>query len=295
MSTRIGFIGLGNMGGAMVRNLCRAGHQLFTYARSESRYEALADISFTKLPSPREVFATCPVVMLNVTATPDVHDLLLGSEGAINHAKAGTTVVDFSTIDGAAVKHMAAKLQSRQIDLIDCPVSGGTAGAQAATLTMMAGGNPTAFERVKPLLTHLGKTIRHVGPSGAGQAIKAANQMSMCIQLVGIAEAFLYAREQGADLRACYELLSAGLAGSKVLDWVGPHIVEGFSRPATIEARLHAKDITMVANSAQLQGLSLPLLQTTAKLLEEMMQAGLGNRDTSQLLHIIDRHLKNSQ
>lgn len=288
----VGFIGLGQMGGPMVSHLLEAGYSVHAWARNPARYDSLPVSGLVRMPSQEELFKHCSLVFLNVTTTDDVEALLFGPSGVASHAQPGTLVVDFSTIDSKAAAAFAEKLSSLGIEFIDCPVSGGSAGARAASLTMMAGGSKQAFEKAIPYLMHLGKTVRHVGPAGAGQAIKAANQMSMCIQLAGIAEAFNYAREQGADLQACYELLSAGLAGSKVLDWAGPHMVEGFARPATIESRLHAKDLKMIADAAQRDGLNLPLTQKTAELLDELVQAGLGHADTAQVYEIVRKNLR---
>lgn len=291
--TDVGFIGLGNMGSAMVRHLSNAGYAITTWSRSAHRYESLADLTLNRAPSAAEVFRQCKVVCLNVTTTQDVEELLFGPDGACHHGQAGGLIIDFSTIDASAVAGFAARLKAeKQIDFLDSPVSGGAAGARAATLTIMTGGPAHRFEEVRPLLQHLGKTIRHVGPNGAGQAIKAANQMVMCINLTGIAEALNYAKAQGADLQATLELLQAGLAGSKVLDWAGPHMVEGFSRPASIEARLHAKDVNMVADAARLQGLNLPLLQQTATCLAELVSTGRGHQDTARVFEVVATHLR---
>jgi 2-hydroxy-3-oxopropionate reductase len=292
---RIGFIGLGNMGSAMVRHLAVAGYSLATWSRNPDRYAPLNDLPLIRLNTCHEVFSSCDIVCLNVTTTQDVEQLLFGPEGASKYAKPGSLIVDFSTIDASAVAQFSTRLkQNHQIDLIDCPVSGGAAGARAATLSMMAGGNSDRFKEIEPILKHLGKTIRYVGPSGSGQAIKAANQMVMCICLNGIAEAMNYAEQQGADLQVTLELLQAGLAGSKVLDWAGPHMAEGFTRPTSIEARLHAKDVQMVADAARAQGLHLPLLQQTAQNLSELVRNGKGHEDTSRVFEVVAAHLQDS-
>lgn len=285
---RIGFIGLGNMGSAMVRHLCNAGYLVSTWSRSAHRYDGMEDLPLTRAGSSTSVFDSCSIICLNVTTTQDVEQLLFGPEGAAKHAKPGSLIIDFSTIDASAVAQFASTLKSEhQIDFIDCPVSGGVAGARAATLSMMAGGPKHRFDEVEPMLKVLGKTVRHVGPNGSGQAIKAANQMVMCICLNGIAEAMNYAKAQGADLQVTLELLQAGLAGSRVLDWAGPHMAEGFTRPTSIEARLHAKDVQMVADAAQAQGLDLPLLKQTARNLSQLVRDGKGNQDTSRVFEVV--------
>ncbi|WP_288108628.1 NAD(P)-dependent oxidoreductase [Limnobacter sp.] len=289
----IGFIGLGNMGGAMVRRLCAAGHIVHTWSRNPDRYAPLADLPLVRHDSPADLAQSCTLIFTNVTATADVHSLLFDARsGLALHARAGSIIADFSTIDADATKAMSRKLlEERAVHLLDCPVSGGSKGAQAGTLSIMVGGELSAFEHIQPLLQSLGTTVEHVGPSGAGQAIKAANQMAMCIQLAGIAEAFAYAQKQGADPVKVLKLLQAGLAGSKVLDWAGPHIASGFSGKPDIEARLHHKDLHMISEAAQLQGLNLPLLTHTAELLDALMSQGGAHRDTSEIFKIVQSQM----
>lgn len=280
------------MGSAMASHLCKAGYTVLAWARNASTFEALSNIPLKPQPSIQAMCAETHLIALNVTNTADVQSLLFREGGIAECAQAGSIVIDFSTIDAAAVANIARELKAKNIDYIDCPVSGGAAGARAASLSMMAGGDLRAFRQVEPMLHHLGKTIRHVGPSGAGQAIKAANQMALCIQLVGIAEAMNYALEQGADLAIVLELLQAGLPASRVLDWAGPHMVKGFTDPVSIEAHLHAKDVRMVADAAKKQGLNLPLLFKTAELLDELVANGPKSQDTSRVFQVVQKHMR---
>jgi len=280
------------MGSAMAGHLCKAGYTVLAWARNASTFEALTDIPLVPQPSIEALCAGTRLIALNVTNTADVQSLLFRDGGIAQHAQTGSIIVDFSTIDAAAVAEIARSLKARQVDYIDCPVSGGAAGARAATLSMMAGGDLAAFKQIEPLLQHLGKTIRHVGSSGAGQAIKAANQMALCIQLVGIAEAMNYALEQGAELNVVLELLQAGLPASRVLDWAGPHMVKGFTDPVSIEAHLHAKDVRMIADAASKQGLHLPLLFKTAELLDELVANGPKSQDTSRVFQVVQKHMR---
>lgn len=280
------------MGSAMAGHLCNAGYNVLAWARSPATLDALAHIALKPQATIEALCAGAHTIALNVTNTADVQSLLFREGGIAHHARPGTIVVDFSTIDAAAVANIASELKSKDIHYIDCPVSGGAAGARAATLSMMAGGDLAAYKQIEPMLQHLGKTIRHVGPSGAGQAIKAANQMALCIQLVGIAEAMNYALEQGADLAIVLELLQAGLPASRVLDWAGPHMVKGFTDPVSIEAHLHAKDIRMIADAAKKQGLNLPLLFKTAELLDELVANGPKSQDTSRVFQVVQKHMR---
>ncbi|HEX4855915.1 MAG TPA: NAD(P)-dependent oxidoreductase [Limnobacter sp.] len=288
----IGFIGLGNMGSAMAGHLCNAGHPVLAWARSPHTLDAVASLPVLPQPTIAALCSSVHMLALNVTHTSDVESLLFREDGIAAHAKNDTIVVDFSTIDAAAATEFARRLEARQIRYLDCPVSGGAAGARAATLSIMAGGDLASFRQVEPWLKLLGKTVRHVGPSGAGQAIKAANQMALCIQLAGIAEAMNYALEQGADLAVVLELLQAGLPASRVLDWAGPHMVKGFTDPVSIEAHLHAKDIRMISEAARKQGLHLPLLFKTDELLHELVKTGPASQDTSRVFQVVRKHLR---
>lgn len=288
----IGFIGLGNMGSAMVQHLLNAQHTVVAWARSPESLTAWSSTALQTADSIATLCKACKLICLNVTNTDDVESLLFRTDGIAEHAQPGTLIIDFSTIDAGRVKAFTPKLNQQQITYLDCPVSGGVAAAKTASLTMMAGGPRPAFERALPVLELLGKTIRHVGPNGAGQAIKAANQMAMCIQLVGIAEAMNYAMEQGADLAIALEVMQAGLAGSKVLDWAGPHMVKGFTDPVSIEAHLHAKDVRMVADAARKQGLHLPLLFQTDEALNALVTRGPASQDTSRVFEVVRQRLK---
>lgn len=285
------------MGSAMVRRLVAAGYRIGVWNRSPARLQALADLPLTRFHSVAELAKASQLIAVNVTATTDVESLLMAPDGVLAHAQPGTTVIDFSTIDSQATQTMAAALAKKNITLIDCPVSGGVAGAKAGTLTLMAGGDSATLARLKPILQHIGQHIIHAGPSGAGQAIKAANQLCMNIQLAGIAEALHYAQAQGADPAVTLQVLQSGLAGSKVLDWAGPHMVEGFTREPTIQAHLHAKDVGMAANTARSQGLHLPLLFETATLLDELIKTGPTSQDTARIFEIVGKHMhkKSSQ
>lgn len=276
----------------MVRHLCKAGYTVRAWARNPAVLSQFADTPLIAADTLQTLCEHSAVICLNVTRTEDVESLLFRDDGLAQHAKAGTVIVDFSTIDAGRVKAFVPALQAKQIQYLDSPVSGGAAAAKAATLTIMVGGNAEVFQSLLPLFQVLGKTVRHVGPNGAGQAIKAANQMAMCIQLVGIAEAMNYALEQGANPTMALEVMQAGLAGSKVLDWAGPHMVEGFTRAPSIEAHLHAKDVNMVAEAARAQGLNLPLLYRTADILRELVENGPASQDTSRVFELVRAHLK---
>ncbi len=287
MSTTVGFIGLGAMGTHMARNLMRGGYAMSVFARRAGAADALKARGARVFASPAEVAAHAPVIFTNVTATEDVQAVVLGPQGVIEGAKPGSVVIDHSTIDVNATRRIAAALAERGVDMLDAPVSGGTKGAENGTLSIMVGGKAAVLERVLPLLQCLGKTITHLGDHGAGQVCKACNQIVQVINIQGIAEAMLFARKNGVDLAKVVQALSAGFAGSKMLDLEGPKLAaRDFS--AGIEARLHHKDFGLVVDMAKAQNLPMPATALVASQLNALMSQGWGSMDTCNLLRVLE-------
>ncbi|MEK7206975.1 MAG: NAD(P)-dependent oxidoreductase, partial [Pseudomonadota bacterium] len=196
---RLGFIGLGNMGSELVRHLLAAGHTLTIYARGERSRAHASRLGLSPVASPAEVAQASEVVFTMVTAGSDVESVALGPQGLVHGAALGLILVDMSTISPAITRDVARRLAERGIAMLDAPVSGGVAAAKTATLTFFVGGEQAIFERTRPLLECMGKTIFHMGPLGTGQVTKLANQIALLANLQGAAEALLFAREQGAD------------------------------------------------------------------------------------------------
>jgi 3-hydroxyisobutyrate dehydrogenase-like beta-hydroxyacid dehydrogenase len=237
--------------------------------------------------SPAEAARGAEFIFTNVTASADVEQVLLGAGGAIETASAGSVVIDHSTIAPAATRHIAQRLAERGIEMLDCPVSGGVRGAQAATLSIMVGGNAEVLARARPLLEKLGKAITHIGGTGAGQVAKACNQVVQVVNIQGIAEALLFARAQGVDPQVIVTALSTGFAGSRMLDLMGPKMAaRDFT--AGIEARLHHKDYGLVVEAAREAGLGMPATALVAQQLNALVGQGWGREDTSALLKVLE-------
>jgi 3-hydroxyisobutyrate dehydrogenase-like beta-hydroxyacid dehydrogenase len=287
----IGIIGLGAMGAAMARRLLRAGHCVSAWARRpETTHELQAEGLNLHADKPG-LFRKINILLTNVTTTSDVEGLLLGDAGAVSHLAPGSLVIDFSTIDAGRTRLIAQALSERGIHFLDAPVSGGQVRAESGELSIMVGGHADDVARARPLLQHLGTAITHTGGHGSAQVIKAANQMVMCSTLVGIAEAIAYAKHFGADPRTVVQVISAGLGNSEVLKWAGPKMAaEDYSR--AIAARLHAKDMRMVADTATREGLTMPIAQIVANRLGELIEQGGADGDTSAVLRIVEQHLK---
>jgi 3-hydroxyisobutyrate dehydrogenase-like beta-hydroxyacid dehydrogenase len=286
-TVRVAFIGLGNMGGAMVRHLLAAGHHLQVYARRAEVMAPYVALGAHACTSPAEAARDADFIMTNVTATADVESVLLGEHGAIHHAKAGAIVCDFSTIDVDATRAIAKKLAEKNIDFLDCPVSGGQKAAESASLSIMVGGKADVLARARPLLERLGKTISHMGDVGAGQVTKLCNQTVQVVNIQGIAEAMLLARRNGVDCAKVVDALMAGMAGSKMLDLMGRKMAAR-DFEAGIQARLHHKDFGLIDAIANAQGLDMPAVALVHQQLEKLMQHGWGMMDTCNLLRVLE-------
>ncbi len=288
MSISIAFIGLGNMGGAMARHLIRAGYAVTVYARRAEVMQPFVALGAIAAPTPAEAARDADFIFTNVTATADVEAVLLGTAGAITTAKPGAIVCDFSTIDARATRNIAAALAAKQIGFLDCPVSGGTKGAEAATLTMLVGGDAATLAGARPLLEKLATNIFHMGGVGAGQVTKACNQIVQVINIQGIAEAMLFARANGVDGNKVVEALMSGFAGSKMLAMMGPKMANR-DFAAGIEARLHHKDFGLIKAATDEQGLNMPALALVHAQLESLMASGWGTMDTCNLLRVLEK------
>lgn len=290
----IGIIGLGAMGAAMAKRLIQAGFRVSAWARRPKTTHELQAHGLVLHADKPSLFHNITVLITNVTTTSDVEELLLGEQGAVSHLAAGALVIDFSTIDASRTRDIASALHARGIHFLDAPVSGGQARAETGELSIMVGGHADDVERARPLMQHLGKTITHTGGHGSAQVIKAANQMIMCSTLVGIAEAMAYAKHFGADPHTVVKVVSAGLGNSEVLKWAGPKMAaQDYSR--AIAARLHAKDLLMVADTAKRENLNMPVAQIVAQRLGELIAQGGDDGDTSAVLRVVEQHLKLSE
>lgn len=283
----IGFIGLGNMGRPMVEHLMAAGHALRVHARRAEAMRPFAERGAVACAAPAEAALGAAVVVTNVTATADVEQVLFGPGGVVEGAAPGAVVIDHGTISAAATRDFAQRLAARGIDMLDCPVSGGVKGAQAATLTMMVGGKAEVLERVRPILERLAKTITHCGGHGAGQVVKACNQIVQVVNIQGIAEAMLFARANGVDPQTMLAGIASGFAGSRMLDLMGPKMA-GRDFAAGIEARLHHKDYGLIVDMAREAHLAMPAVALVAQQLNALMSQGWGTHDTSALLRVLE-------
>jgi 3-hydroxyisobutyrate dehydrogenase-like beta-hydroxyacid dehydrogenase len=287
MHGKIAFVGAGNMGRPMIRHLVAAGYPITVSVRRPEARAAVVALGAEVADSPAAAARDATFICTNVTSTADVEEVLLGVQGAARAAPAGALCVDFSTISPLAVRNLARSVEALGHSFLDAPVSGGVVGAEAAMLSIMVGGRTEVFERARPLLGVLGSIVTHVGDSGAGQIAKACNQIVQVVNIEGIAEAMHFAAALGGDLPRILTAISAGMAGSKMLDLMGPKMASRDFR-AGIEARLHAKDFGLVCDVARQANLELPAAERVQLQLVRLLEHGWGGHDTSSLLRVLE-------
>lgn len=288
MTTKLGFVGLGIMGRPMALNLCKAGHALWVHARRAESMQPLIDAGATACISPQEVAANAEIIFICVSDTSDVEHVILGDNGLLHGMRNGAVVVDMSTISPAATRRFAEELGKRGTEMLDAPVSGGEVGAINATLSIMTGGRPDVFERVRPFFTAMGKNIVLIGGNGAGQVAKACNQIVAAITIQAVAEAMTFARRQGVDASKVREALMGGFAGSKILEAHGKRMLENDFKPG-FKTRLHQKDLKIVIDAAHTLGISLPATALVAQQMNALMGAGDGELDSAALVKVLER------
>jgi 2-hydroxy-3-oxopropionate reductase len=287
---RVGFIGLGIMGKPMATNLLAAGVDLTVHSRSPGPVDGLVEAGATRASGPAEVAAASDVTITMLPDTPDVERVLTGPGGVLEGAAPGSLVIDMSSIDPAPTRAMAETFAARGVAMLDAPVSGGERGAIDARLSIMVGGDDAAVQRAMPLFHALGKTIVHVGPSGAGQVTKACNQLVVAATIEAVAEALLLAERSGVDPRKVREALLGGLAASKILEVHGQRMLDRTFAPG-FRIRLHRKDARIVEEAAAATGTPIPSFAVVAGQLQRAVDGGDGELDHSALLVELERTL----
>ena len=270
---KVGFVGLGTMGGAMAANAARAGFEVTAWNRTVSRVDAVAADGVRGAESPAAVAGASEIVILMVSDTPDVEAVLFGSRGVADGIAAGSLVVDMSTIAPSATRDFAARLAERGVAMLDAPVSGGSEGARKGTLSIFVGGAAADLERARPVLETLGTTITHVGPIGSGQAAKAVNQVILAGTYLGVAEGIVLAMKAGLDVEQLVAALSGGAAQSWVLANRSGRMHEN-EYPLGFKVALHRKDLGIALQLARETGAALPVAAIC-----EALEAGLVGRD----------------
>jgi len=285
--TTIGFIGLGLMGKPMARNLMQAGAKLVITNRSQGVIEELAREGMTPAATPRAAAEAADAVICMLSDTPALEKVLMGEDGVFNAASLqGKLVIDMGTSKLLVTRMLAAKAQELGAEYLDAPVSGGTLGAEAGNLTIMAGGADSAFARALPILEVLGGKITHVGPTGAGQVAKAANQVIVGLNIGAVAEALSLAQAAGVDPGKVREALGGGFADSRILEVHGLRMVEGKFTPGA-RCPIQRKDMDQAMELAEHLGIELPATALSRDLYDRVIAAGDGDLDHAGLIRAI--------
>ena len=284
---RIGFIGVGIMGSGMVGNLLADGHEVVVWNRTAARLEPLVAAGATAAPSPADLGALVDTVMICVSDTPDVAAVVFGDDGLVHGLSADDLVIDHSTISPVATKQFAERVAERGVHWLDAPISGGSEGAAKGTLSIMVGGDEDQLERAMPFLESVGATITHVGPQGAGQLVKAVNQILVVVTQLGVSEALLLAEAGGLDLDATLRAVAGGAAGSWMLANRGPQMIERDWTPGfTID--LQQKDLRIVLETADALGVPVMGTSLVFQLYRSLQQRGMGDEGNHALVRALE-------
>ena len=283
---RVGFVGLGTMGGAMAANVARAGFHVTAWNRTPGRASDLQELGVELAASPAAVAAASDIVVTIVSDTPDVETVLFGEGGVAGGAPAGSLVIDMSTISPSATRDYASRLAAQGVGMLDAPVSGGSEGAKKGTLSIFVGGEAADLERAHPVLAAMGTTITHVGPIGSGQAVKAVNQVILAGTYLGVAEGVVLAIKAGLDVEQVVGALSGGAAQSWVLaNRSGRMLANDY--PLGFKVALHRKDLGIALQLARETGTALPISALCEQLEVGLIGTGHADDDMSAVARSI--------
>ena len=287
MKQKIGFIGLGIMGRHMAKHLLDAGYEVVAYDIVPEAIEQMVGAGAERGESCKDVAARSDVIISMVPDSPDVEKVAIGEGGIIEAVKSGHIYIDMSTIAPQTAIDVAEALGEKGVRCLDAPVSGGEVGAQNATLSIMVGGPEDVFEAMLPIFEEMGKTVTLCGPNGAGQTVKACNQIQVALNFVGMAEAFVLGAKAGVDPAIILQVLSGGYAQTRVMDVRGPKIIKGEFEPG-FKSRFHYKDLNIIMSTAKDLHVALPATAVAHELFSALMALGRGDLDHSAVITIIE-------
>ncbi|MDX3850840.1 2-hydroxy-3-oxopropionate reductase [Streptomyces sp. AK02-01A] len=285
---KVAWIGLGIMGSPMSENLIKAGYPVTGFTLEQDKLERLAAAGGTVAASVADAVRDADVIVTMVPASPQVEAVAYGEHGILANARRGALLIDMSSITPVTSVDLARNAAGKGIRVLDAPVSGGEAGAVEAVLSIMVGGEEADFDEARPLLDALGRTIVLCGPHGAGQTVKAANQLIVAVNIQACAEAVVFLEKSGVDLAAALDVLNGGLAGSTVLTRKRDNFLNRDFRPG-FRIDLHHKDLGIVTDAAREVGAALPVGAVVAQLVASLRAQGDGGLDHSALLRSVER------
>ena len=286
--SKIAFVGLGIMGKPMAANLMKAGHTLFIYDVMEAPVAELAAKGATRCASAKEAAEKSEIVILMLPDTPDVEAAIFGQNGVAAGVRAGSVVVDMSSISPIATRRFAESLAAKGVEMLDAPVSGGQVGAENATLSIMVGGKEEVFEKIKPIFEKVGKNIVRIGGNGDGQTCKVANQIVVALTIEAVSEALVFASKAGADVAKVREALLGGFAQSRILEIHGQRMIDRNFQPG-FRVRLHQKDLNLALQAGRELGVALPNTATAQQLYTALVAEKGGDLDHSAMIEVIEK------
>jgi 2-hydroxy-3-oxopropionate reductase len=287
MPERVGFIGLGIMGKPMAKNLMDAGYELTVHNRSPHKAHELGEAGATVAESPGEVAQSSDVIITMLPGPPEVREIIAGEGGLLENSREGSLIVDMSTSSPVLARELARYAGERGVGILDAPVSGGDVGAIEGTLSIMVGGDEGDFERARPLFEAMGKTVTHVGPAGAGQVTKAANQVVVALTIEAVSEALVLGSAGGVSPEKILDVLSGGLAGNKVMEVKREKFLTREFEPGG-KVEFHHKDLGIALAAGREYGVALPVTEVVNQLFEALMARGRGGWDHSALLSLVE-------
>lgn len=283
---KVAFIGMGTMGAPMALNILAAGHEVTVHNRTREREEAVAKEGAQRAASPKEAAQGAEIIIICVSDTPDVEDIILADNGVIQGAQPESIVVDMSTISPTVTRRIAAELNQKNIKMLDAPVSGGSEGAQKGTLSIMIGGKTEDVAKALPVLEAMGKTITHVGSIGAGQITKAINQIIISGTYMTVAEGLTLGIKAGLDMEKVVKAVSGGAAGSWILNNRADNVIKN-EYPLGFRVKLHRKDLGIALNAARELGVTLPCTAIVEQIENGLIAQGYGDEDVSAIARVI--------
>lgn len=284
---RIGFIGLGIMGKPMARNLLKAGHPLVVHNRSRPAVDELSAEGAVPAASPREAAEQSDVVITMLPDSPDVEQVVFGTEGVMAGVRSGMLFIDMSTIAPATARNLYESLKPGGVSCLDAPVSGGEVGAIEGTLSIMVGGEEAHFNRALPIFEVLARNIVHMGEPGAGQVTKACNQVVVGVTILAVSEALVLAKRSRVDPDKVREALLGGFARSRILDLHGRRILEGNFEPG-FKLKLHRKDLRIALQTAGEVSLPLKATELVGDIMDTLLAHGKGELDHSAIALLVE-------
>jgi 2-hydroxy-3-oxopropionate reductase len=287
MPDTIGFIGLGIMGKPMAHNLLKAGFEVVVHNRHQVVTDVLVAAGASASDQPREIAASSDVLITMLPDTPQVEQVLIGPGGVIEGAHKGLILIDMSTISPIVTRTLADRLAERGIAMLDAPVSGGDKGAIAGTLSIMVGGEEAAFQRCLPIFQALGKTIVYVGESGAGQVVKACNQIVVALVIEAVSEALVLGSKAGVDPAKVLQVLNGGLAANRMIEQRGASMLAHDFAPGG-RIKTHHKDLGIVLELGRMYGVSLPVSAQVDQMFASLITRGRGDLDHTVLLTYLE-------